>query len=99
MAEGFTPRAALNAAFAKIVMRHTGYPRTFEQELIRVLSEVLPDRIADIQNEESNISRDVILLLWKYYLEVHFEHSSESEFGKLRIFKECVKKNIDNIFM
>ena len=99
VAEGFTPHVSLDAKFAKIVMYNTGYPRTFEKELIGVLSEVLPDRITYVQDEESDIYRDVILRLWRYYLEVHFEHSSESEFGKLRIFKECVKKNIDNIFM
>ena len=99
VAEGFTPRASLNAKFATIVMHNTGYPRTFETELIRVLCEVTPDQIAGIQEEESDIYRDVILRLWKHYLEVHFEHSSESEFGKLRIFKACVKKNVDNIFI
>ncbi len=99
VAEGFTPHVSLDAKFAKIVMYNTGYPRTFEKELIGVLSEVLPDRITYVQDEESDIYRDVILRLWRYYLEVHFEHSSESEFGKLRIFKECVKKNIDNIFI
>ena len=98
VAESFTPHAAHNAAFAKIVMRNTGYPRAFEKQLISVLNQVLPNRIADIQDEESIIYRDVILRLWKYYLEVHFAHSSESEFGKLRIFKACVKKNMDNIF-
>ena len=97
--EGLTPHASLNAKFAAIVMHNTGYPRTFEKELIHVLCEATPGRIADIQEEESNSYRDVILRLWKHYLEVHFEHSSESEFGKLRIFKECLKKNIDNIFI
>ena len=98
VAEGFTPYASLDAKFAKIVMHNTGYPRTFEKELMSVLSEVLPDRIADIQDEESDVYRDVILRLWRHYLEVHFEHSSESEFEKLRIFKACLKKNVDNIF-
>ena len=97
--EGFTPHASLNAKFATIVMHNTGYPRTFEKELIRVLSEVIPNRIADIQEEESDIYRDVALRLWRHYLEVHFQHSSASEFQKLHIFKECLKKNIDNIFV
>ena len=99
VAQGFTPRASLNAKFAAIVMHNTGYPRTFEKELIGVLSEVAPNKVADIQNEESAIYQDVILRLWKHYLEIHFQHSSESEFGKLRIFKECLKKNINNIFV
>ncbi len=99
VAESFTPHASLDAQFAKIVRHNTGYPRTFEKELIGVLSEVIPDRIVDIQDGESDIYRDVILRLWRRYLEIHFEHSSESEFGKLRIFKEHLKKNIDKIFM
>ena len=85
--------------FAAIVMHNTEYPRTFEKELIGVLREVAPNQVTDIQDEESTTYQDVILRLWKHYLEIHFQHSSESEFGKLRIFKECLKKNINNIFV
>ena len=45
------------------------------------------------------IYHDLILRLWRLYLEVHFQHSEEGIFGKLDLFKERVTENIDDIML
>ena len=99
VSEGFAADANLDAELAEIVMYNTGYPRTFEKELIRVLHEVAPDQTGDIPYQEPTIYQDLILGLWRFYLEIHFEHSGESVYEKLRLFKESVSENIDDIVM
>ena len=89
----------LNAKLADIVMFNTGYPQTFEKELIRVLREVGPEGTEDMPYEDPIIYHDLILRLWRLYLEVHFKHSEESIYGKLRLFKERVTENIDDIIL
>lgn len=99
VSEGYTTCVNLDAKLADIVMFNTGYPQTFEKELIRVLREVGPEGIEDMPYEEPIIYYDLILRLWRLYLEVHFNHSEESVFGKLRLFKERVAENIDDILL
>ena len=99
VSEGYTAPVNLDAKLADIVMYNTGYPRTFEKELIRVLREVGPEGAEDMLYEESIIYHDLILRLWRLYLEVHFNHSEESVLGKLRLFKERVAENIDDILL
>ncbi len=99
VSKGYTTPVNLDAKLADIVTYNTGYPRTFEQELIRVLREVGPEGIEDIPDEAPMIYHDLILRLWRLYLEVHFEHSNESVFEKLRFFKERVTENVDDIIL
>lgn len=96
---GYTAPVNLDAKLADIVLSNTGYPRTFEKELIRVLREVGPEGIEDMPYEELIIYHDLILRLWRLYLEVHFQHSEEGIFGKLDRFKERVTENIDDIML
>lgn len=99
VSEGYTAPVNLDAKLADIVMFNTGYPRAFEKELIRVLREVGPEGAEDMLYEAPIIYYDLILRLWRLYLEVHFNHSEESVFGKLRLFKERVGENIDDIVL
>ena len=99
VSKGFTAYDDLDAQLAETVMSNTGYPRTFEKELIRVLREVGPEGIEDMPYEDPIIYHDLTLRLWRLYLEVHFKHSDESIYGKLRLFKERVTENIDDIVM
>ena len=43
VSEGYTAPVNLDAKLADVVMYNTGYPQTFEKELIRVLREVAPE--------------------------------------------------------
>ena len=99
VAKGYTAHADLDAKLAKIVMYNTGYPQTFEKELIRVLREVVPEGVEDMSYEEPMIYHDLILRLWRLYLEVHFEHSEEDIFQKLHLFKVRVTENRDDIIL
>ena len=97
--EGYTVPVNLDAKLDDIVRYNTGYSRTFERELIRVLREVGPEGIEEFPYEEPMIYCDLILRLWRLYLEVHFNHTEESVFEKLRLFKERVTENIDDIIL
>ena len=97
--KGYTADADLDAKLAEIVMYNTGYPHTFERELIRVLREVSPEGIGDISYEDSMIYYDIILRLWRLYLEVHFEHGEENISEKLHLFKVRLTENIDDIIL
>ena len=97
--EGYTADVDLDAKLAKIVMYNTGYRRAFEKELIQVLREVGPEGIEDIPSEDPAIYCDIILRLWRLYLEVHFEHSEENISEKLHIFKVRLTENIDDIIL
>lgn len=97
--KGYTVDADLDAKLAEIVMYNTGYPHTFERELIRVLREVSPEGIGDISYEDSMIYYDIILRLWRLYLEVHFEHGEENISEKLHLFKVRLTENIDDIIL
>ncbi len=99
VSKGYTAHVNLDAKLADIVMFNTGYPQTFEKELIRVLREVGPEGIEDMPYEEPIIYHDLMLRLWRLYLEVHFEHSDENIYEKLRLFKERVTENIDDIIL
>ncbi|RKU09575.1 hypothetical protein C6503_20700 [Candidatus Poribacteria bacterium] len=99
VSKGYTALANLDAKLADIVMYNTGYPRTFEKELIRVLREVGPEGIEDMPYGEPTIYHDLILRLWRLYLEVHFKHSNENIFQKLRYFKARVTENIDDVIL
>ena len=103
--EGFTAPTDLNTKFDEIVLDNTGYPRTFERELISVFREVEAERMAsdpsskNIPSEEPTINRDTVLQMWRLYLEIHFEHGDKSIFEKLRFFKESVRENMNTITM
>ena len=99
VSKGYTAHDNLNAKLADIVMFNTGYPQTFEKELIRVLREVGPEGTEDMSYEEPIIYNELILRLWRLYLEVHFQHNDENIFEKLRLFKERVTENIDDIIL
>ena len=99
VSKGYTADADLDAKLAEIVMYNTGYPQTFEKELIRVLREIGPEGIGDIPYEDPIIYYDIILRLWRLYLEVHFEHSAENISEKLDIFKVRLTENIDDIIL
>ena len=99
VSEGFTPQSGLEARFDKIVKYYTGHPRLFEKELIRVFHEVIAEHNPDIQSKEFCINRDMTLQLWKFYLEIHFEHCGKSVDEKLRLFKGCVLEKIDDLLM
>lgn len=99
VSKGYTAHVNLNAKLADIVMSNTGYPQTFEKELIRVLREVGPEGIEDMPYEEPTIYHDLILRLWRLYLEVHFKHNNENVYEKLRLFKARVTENIDDIIL
>ena len=97
VSEGFTPQSGLEAKFDKIVKYYTGHPREFEKELIRVFDEVIAEHSPDIQSEEVNINRDTTLLLWKFYLEIHFVHCEKSADEKLRLFRGCVLEKMGHL--
>ena len=99
VSEGEITHADLDAKLAELVTYNTGYSRTFEKELIRVLREVGPEGIEDLPYEEPTIYYDLILRLWQLYLEVHFMHSDENIYEKLRLFKARVTENIDDIVL
>ena len=99
VSEGYTAHVNLDAKLADIVMFTTGYPQTFEKELIRVLLEVGPEGIEELPYEAPMIYHDLILRLWRLYLEVHFKHTQETVFEKLRLFKARVTENIDDIIL
>ena len=99
VSEGYTAPVNLDAKLADIVMFNTGYPQTFEKELIRVLREVGPEGIEEFPYEEPMIYHELILRLWRLYLEVHFNHTEETVFEKLRLFKARVIENIDDIIL
>ena len=99
VSKGYTAPVNLDAKLADIVVYNTGYPRTFERELIRVLREVGPEGIEDMPYAEATIYNDLILRLWRLYLEVHFQHTEENVFEKLRLFKARVTENIDDIIL
>lgn len=97
VSEGFTPRSGLEAKFDKIVKYYTGHPRSFEKELIRAFREVQPKQTSDFHSVEFCINRDLTLHLWKFYLEIYFQHYEKSVEEKLRIFKGCIIEKIDNL--
>lgn len=99
VSKGYIAPVNLDAKLADIVLYNTGYPRTFEKELIRVLREVGPEGIEDMPSEEPIIYHELTLRLWRLYLEVHFQHSEEGIFEKLDRFKERVTENIDDIML
>ena len=57
----------------------------------------LPKGAEDMSYEMPIIYHDLILRLWRLYLEVHFQHSEEDIFEKLDIFKVRVTENRDDI--
>ena len=105
VSESFTAHADFDTKLDEIVLNNTGYPRTFERELISVLQEVKAERMAsdhsskNIPFEASSVNRDMILRMWRLYLEIHFEHGDKSVFEKLGLFKESVRENINAITM
>ncbi len=99
VSKGYTAHVNLDAKLADIVMYNTGYPRRFEKELIRVLREVGPEGIDDLPYDEPTIYYDLTLRLWRLYLEVHFKHSTENIYEKLRLFKARVTENIDDVVL
>lgn len=99
VSEGFTPQSVLEARFDRIVKYYTGHSRTFEKELIRVFHEVISEHTSDIQSKEFCINRDTTLLLWKFYLEIHFEHCEKNVDEKLSLFKRCVLEKVDAVLM
>ena len=106
ISKGFMAHADLDAKLDDIVSYNTGYPRTFEKELIRVFREVEAERMVsgdtppkDTPSEGAALNDEQILRLWRLYLEIHFEHNNESVFRKLRLFQESVRVNADSIIM
>jgi hypothetical protein len=99
VSEGFTPESGLEARFDKIVKYFTGHPRSFQKELIRVFHEAIAEHTPDFESEEIGINRDMTLQLWKFYLEIHFEHSEKSVEKKLSLLKGCILDKIDSLFM
>lgn len=99
VSEGFTPKSVLEARFDRIVQYYTGHSRAFEKKLMRMFTEVIAEQNSEFQSEEVTISRDTTLLLWKFYLEIHFEHIEKSVEEKLRLFKGCVLEKIDNLLI
>ena len=103
VSRGYTRRADLDREFAEIVRSNTGYPYTFEKELIGVFREVYAKQMAadtspkDTPSKSPTINRDLILHLWRLYLEIHFEHSKKSIYEKLRLLEQNVAENIDSI--
>ncbi|RKU23275.1 hypothetical protein C6500_02080 [Candidatus Poribacteria bacterium] len=103
VSRGYTPRVDLDLEFAEIVRSNTGYPYKFEKELIRVFQEVVPEQMEpdisskDSSSENNAVNYDLILRLWRFYLEIHFEHSERNIYGKLNLFRESVAENINDI--
>lgn len=100
--EVYAKNTDLGTKYDEIVMSNTGYSRTFEKELIRVFREVYAKQMAsgiqakDTPSKSTVINRDLILRLWRFYLEIHFEHSEKSIYEKLHLFEESVAENIDS---
>ena len=103
VSRGYTPRTDLDLRFAEIVMSNTGYPYTFEKQLIRVFQEVYAKQMAsdilpkDMPSKRITINRNLILHLWRLYLEIHFQHSKKSIYEKLRLLEGSVAENMDSI--
>ena len=103
VSEIFTEHTDLNAKFDEIVRSNTGYSHTFQKELIRVFHEVYAKQMApDIlpkgtPSNKATINQDLVLHLWRLYLEIHFEHSEKSIDEKLRLLERSVAENIDSI--
>lgn len=99
VSEGFTPQSGLETKFDKIVSDFTGHSRTFESELIRVFSEVKVKHTSGISPEDHNLNQDIILHLWRFYLEIHFEEYEKSVDEKLALFKSRVIDRFETILM
>ena len=100
VSKGYTARTDLNLNFAEIVTSNTGYPRTFGKELIRIFREVNAEQTEpDSSSKRPAINHDLMLRLWKLYLEIHFEHNEKSAYEKLRLFKESVAENMNDIIV
>ena len=100
MSKGYAARTDLNLKFAEIVTSNTGYPRTFGKELIRIFREVNAEQMEpDSSSERFAINHDLMLRLWRLYLEIHFEHSEKSAYEKLRLFKENLTENMNDIIV
>ena len=103
VSKGYTARADLDLRFAEIVASITGYPHTFGKNLISVFREVSTEQMElDVpsknnSSERPTVNHDLMLRLWRLYLEVHFEHSEKSMYEKLRLFRERVAKSINDI--
>ena len=105
VSEVFTEDTNLDTKFAEIVTSNTGYPRTFGKKLIRIFREVSTEQMKqdvssnDSFSERPAINHDLILRLWRLYLEIHFEHSEKSVYEKLRLFRRSVAENINDIIV
>ena len=103
VSKGYTTPADLDLRFTEIVMSHTGYPRTFGKKLIRIFREVSGEQMEsgvlskDSFSERPTVNHELIFRLWRFYLEIHFEHSEKSIYEKLRLFRESVAGNINII--
>ena len=101
----YTTHTDLDLRFAEIVMSYTGYPRTFGDKLIRIFHEVSTEQMElgmpskDSFSERPTVNHELMLRLWRFYLEIHFEYSEKSMYEKLRFFKESVAVNISDIFV
>ena len=101
----FTENTDLNAKFNEIVMSNTGYAGTFGEKLINVFREVITAQMRpDAPSQDSSPERlaanyNLILQLWRRYLEIHFEHSERSIYGKLDLFRESVAENMNDIVL
>ncbi|MDE0469548.1 MAG: SUMF1/EgtB/PvdO family nonheme iron enzyme [Candidatus Poribacteria bacterium] len=100
VSKGYAAHTDLNLKFAEIVTSNTGYPRTFGKELIRIFREVNAEQMEpDSFSERLAINHDLMLRLWRLYLEIHFEHSEKSAYEKLRLFKENLTENMNDIIV
>ena len=100
---GYAANTDVDLKFAEIVKSNTGYPHTFGEKLIRIFCEVSNEQMGpDVSSKDSSlenlgVNHDLILRLWRLYLEIHFEHSERSIYGKLDFFRESVAENMNAI--
>ena len=105
VSEVFTEDTNLDTKFAEIVTSNTGYPRTFGKKLIRIFREVSTEQMKQDVSSNDNFSQrpainhDLILRLWRLYLEIHFEHSEKSVYEKFRLFRGSIAENINDIIV
>ncbi len=99
LSRGNITDSGLETKFDEIVKYFTKYPRTFEQELNQVFFDVIVVNNPYINSEDFCINTDTTLLLWKFYLEIHFKHNDKSLDEKLNLLRGCLLDKIDEIFM
>ena len=103
ISRGYAANTDVDLKFAEIVKSNTGYPHTFGEKLIRIFCEVSNEQMGpDVSSKDSSlenlgVNHDLILRLWRLYLEIHFEHSERSIYGKLDFFRESVAENMNAI--